>query len=67
MSSSLILLKRPESGRVVRRRMALQAPLRLKIAMTANVAAEGMVLTSPRCCCTNPFHRTTLSGKVIKP
>ena len=67
MSSSLILLKRPDSGRVVRRRMALQAPLRLKMAITANVAAEGTVLTSPRFSCTNPVHRTTLSGKVTRP
>ena len=66
MSSWLNLLKSPDSGRVVRRRMALKVPLRLKIAMTANVAAEGTVLTSPRCSCMNPIHRTTLIGKVIK-
>ena len=66
MSSWLNLLKSPDSGCVVRRRMALQAPHRLKIAMMANVAVEGTVFTSLCCSCTNPIHHTTLNGKIIE-
>jgi len=58
--------KRPKFGLVVKIRMTLKNPLRLKSATVEKVAADGMVLYPFFCSSPNVIQRTILAGRMQK-